>query len=412
MSRSKRIGSLAGAAVVAVSLVALYGLRSAAPPPAPAPGAATVAAPALPATPTPAPVPAAPTPTVYRWETFTEADGLPSYKGLAVAVDGERVWIGTNEGLALYEDGAFTTYTKADGLGHDVVINLRLDATTGDLWIATAAGLTRYSAGKFETFTQLNSGLQNDMVYCVEVDGPHVWAATAAGISRLDTRSGQWDIWNETNAPMHEPWTYGVTAGPEHVYVGAWGGGLLEYDKATGHWKDYVDPDGEMEIDVFPDDGIVHDIVSFVDEEEGRVWVATYFGLSLFDGTRWKGYFEENSGLAGNFINFVKARGPVGWLGTDRGLSSFDGTHWRTYTRTPDGRGRVVVTDGAGSVLRTVDTATGPAHDYVLGIDFQGEDIWISTENGISRGTPDRAADGRLGLSTLAGGFTDSPRQP
>ena len=413
MSRTRRIGSVAGAVTIAVALLAIQSTRGAEPAPAaPAAGTAIVATPAAPA-PAPAPTPSSvSTPTVYRWETLTEADGLPSYKGMAVAVDGDRVWIGTDEGLVRYEGGELTTYTRADGLGHDVVINLRLDPVTGDLWIATVAGLTRYSAGKFETFTQLNSGLQNDMVYCVEVDGPHVWAATAAGISRLDTRTGQWDIWNETNAPMHEPWTYGVTAGPEHVYVGAWGGGLLEYDKATGHWKDYVDPDHEMEIDVFPDDGIVHDIVSFVDEEAGRVWVATYFGLSLFDGTRWKGYFEENSGLAGNFINFVKARGPVGWLGTDRGLSSFDGTHWRTYTRTEDGRGRVVITDVDGNVLRTVDTATGPANDYVLGIDFQGEDIWISTEHGISRGTPDRAADGRLGLSTLAGGLTGSPRQP
>ena len=336
--------------------------------------------------------PPAATATVYRWTTYTEDDGLPSYKGLAVTVDGDRVWIGTDRGLVRMEDGEVTTYTAADGLAHDVVINMALDPATGDLWIGTVAGLTRYSAGKFETFTQLNSGLQNDMVYCVEVDGPHVWAATAAGVSRYDTRTDQWSIWNETNAPMHEPWTYGVTTSASHVYVGAWGGGLLEYDKDTGVWKDYVDPDHEMEIDVFPDDGIVHDIVSFIDHDRGTVWVGTYFGLSVFDGTRWKGYFEKDSGLASDFINFVAARNGVGWIGTDRGLSSFDGERWRTYTRTEEG-GLVVVTDAEGNVLQRIETATGPAHDYVLGIDFQGEDIWISTENGVSRGTPDRAAD-------------------
>jgi ligand-binding sensor domain-containing protein len=343
----------------------------------------------------------APTPTVYRWETFTEADGLPSHKGLAVAVDGDRVWIGTDKGLVRLEDGKLETFTTDDGLAHDVVINLKVDEATGDLWIATVAGLTRYSAGKFRTFTQLDSGLQNDMVYCVEVDGPHVWAATAAGISRYDTRTDQWDIWNETNAPMHEPWTYGVTAGPEHVFVGAWGGGLLEYDKTAGRWKDYVDPDHEMELDVFPDDGIVHDIVSFVDYEDGRVWVATYFGLSVFDGTRWKGYFEENSGLVGNFINVVRARGAVGWMGTDRGISSFDGALWRTYTRADDGTGLVVISDAEGTVLERIATPTAPAHNYVLGIDFQGEDIWISTEDGISRGTPDPAEDEQHDVVTV-----------
>ena len=348
------------------------------------------------------------TPTIYRWETFTEEDGLPSYKALSIAVDGDRVWIGTKKGLTRLEDGEFTTFTTRDGLPHDVVMNLKVDESTGDLWIATVAGLAHYSAGKFRTYTQLNSGLQNDMVYCVEVDGPYVWAATAAGVSRVDTRTNRWDIWNETNAPMHEPWTYGVVAGPEHVYVGAWGGGLLEYDKAAGHWKDYVDPDHEMEIDVFPDDGIVHDIVSFVDHADGRVWVATYFGLSVFDGTRWKGYFEENSGLVGNFINVVRARGAIGWIGTDRGLSTFDGEVWRTYTRAEDGTGRVVVTDLGGNVLRDIATPTAPAHNYVLGIAFQGDDIWISTEDGISRGTPDTAADRRHEIdSALAAGRTE-----
>lgn len=347
----------------------------------------------------PLPPDAGTTPTVYRWTTYTEADGLPSYKGLAIAVDGDRLWIGTDAGLVRFEGGAFTTYTRADGLAHDVVINLAVDEATGDLWVATIAGLTRYSAGKFDTFTQLDSGLQNDMVYCVEVDGPHVWAATAAGVSRYDTRTGQWSIWNETNAPMHEPWTYGVAAGPDHVYVAAWAGGLLEYDKATGRWKDYVDPDHEMEIDVFPDDGIVHDVVSFVDHDQGTVWVGTYFGLSLFDGARWKGYFEKDSGLAGDFINFVAARNGVGWIGTDRGLSSFDGRLWRTYTRTADGGGQVVVTDEDGTVLRRITTPTGPAHDYILGIAFQGDDVWISTEHGISRGTPERSADRRHDLA-------------
>ena len=42
-------------------------------------------------------------------------------------------------------------------------------------------GLSRYSAGRFDTFTQLNSGLPNDVVYGVAVQGDYVWVATAAG---------------------------------------------------------------------------------------------------------------------------------------------------------------------------------------------------------------------------------------
>lgn len=329
---------------------------------------------------------------VYTWHRFTTADGLPSNKVMAVHTDKDRVWIGTNEGLVLYENGKFRTFTEKDGMPHHVVIALEVDERTGDLWVGTVRGLSRFSAGRFENFDQLNSGLSNDMIYAVRVDGSEVWIATANGVSRFKPNTGQWSIFNETNAPMHEPWTYAIAPAGDLVYVGAWGGGVLEFNKKTEHWKDYVDPDGEMEIDLFPDDGVVHDIISSTDYADGTLWAATYFGLSLFDGTRWKGYFDHDSGLASNFINYVKANGPTGWLCTDKGLSSFDGAAWRTYTRTREGRGQILITDAKGQNRKTVSTSTGIAHNYVLGIDFQEDEIWLATEDGLSRGAPDRKA--------------------
>lgn len=336
-------------------------------------------------------------PAVFSWKHFTTKDGLPSDKVLSVKVDGKRVWLGTNAGLVLYENGTFRTYTTKDGLVHNAVVHLALDPRTGDLWIGTAGGLSRFSGGKFENFTQLSSGLLNDMIYAVAVDGDDVWAASAAGASRYNTRTKQWQIWNETNTPMHEPWTYAIGAdGGDLVYVGAWGSGVLEFNKKTGHWKDYMDPDGELELDVMKNDGPVHDITSFLDYEDGIVWQVTYFGASTFDGRTWKDYFMEDSGLIGNFCNVVNANGKVGWIGTDRGLSTFDfqTKTWRSYRRTPSGSGEIIVTDEYAKKKKVIPTATGPVHNYVLGIDFQGDKIWIGTEGGVSVGTPERAIAG------------------
>jgi ligand-binding sensor domain-containing protein len=45
----------------------------------------------------------------------------------------------------------------------------------------------------------------------------------------------------------------------------------------------------------------------------------------------------------------------------------------------------MTVRDAAGHVTAIrVDTA--PAHNYVLGIDFQGRDIWVATAKGLSHG--------------------------
>ncbi len=47
--------------------------------------------------------------------------------------------------------------------------------------------LSRWSGGKFETFNQFNSGMPNDLVYCVICDGKDVWVATGGGAGHYDT---------------------------------------------------------------------------------------------------------------------------------------------------------------------------------------------------------------------------------
>lgn len=383
MSKRVKVVSSAGTVMLALLALAVFGMKRA-PQPRPEPTPSATHTSQAPTPPKPAVVAE-----TYTWRSYTTKDGLPSEKVLAVLVDGPRVWMGTAYGLAVLQDGKIRTYTTKDGLVHNSIVSLALDRNTGDLWIGTAGGLSRFSAGRFETFNQFNSGLANDMIYGVFVDGSDVWATTASGVSRLNQRTGQWMTWNETNAPMHEPWTYAVAADGNLVYVGAWGAGVLEYHKDNAHWKEYTDPDGEMEIDLFPDDGPVHDITSSLDYEGGIVWQATYFGLGVFDGTRWKGYFTENSCLAGNFINFTNANGRIGWMGTENGLSAFDGKTWHTFRRLPSGQGETTVCGEHGENRRRVVSPTGPVHSYVHGIDFDGDKVWIATEAGVSVGTPE-----------------------
>jgi len=319
-----------------------------------------------------------------NWKTFTEKDGLPSNKIFCVRADGDRIWVGTNNGLCLYENETWKTYTVEDGLAHKGVLSIDVSELTGDVWIATLGGLNRFSAGKFETFTQFNSGLANDVIYSVICDGKDVWVATGGGAGHYDTYSEEWAIYTERNAPMHEPWTYSVCAGDNKIFIAAWGGGVIEYQKENGTFRDYVDPDGEMEIDLFPDDGVVHDITTAVSFANGVLWVATYFGMSRYDGTHWKGYFDHDSGLASNFINFVKASGDVAFICTDEGLSSFDGDQWITYKKTELGGEHLYYKDGETS---SKFASTGIAHNFTIGVDFQGDDIWVATSYGLSKGS-------------------------
>lgn len=325
----------------------------------------------------------------FRWENFTTANGLPDNHVFNVCVEGNRVWAGTENGLAMYENGKWRVYGTKDGLAHRAVLWVDADRRTGDVWAATLGGLSRLTAGRFDNYTQLNSGLPNDVVYGVAAQGDFVWVATAAGGGRLRRSTGEWNLFNERNTPMYEIWTYAISVASDKVYYAVWGGGVLEYDVKAGRWKDYNDPDGETELVLYKDQGLIHEIttsVSYV-EKDKMLWVATYFGASRYDGRNWKNFLQKDSGLPSNFLNQVKAvDGNRAWFSTDKGLAYYDGSNWAVYRPALDtSKPEMLVRDAAGKMTR-VATDTAPAHNYVLGVDFQGEDIWVATAKGLSHG--------------------------
>jgi ligand-binding sensor domain-containing protein len=330
---------------------------------------------------------------IFRWQNFTTADGLSDNHVYCVLVDGSRVWAGTDNGLGLYENGKWTVFrpnadTKEHSLAHQAVLSLALDKNTGDVWAGTMGGLSRISAGRIDTYTQLNSGLSNDIVYGVGVQGDYVWTATAAGASRLNTRTGQWSLYNATNTPMYEIWTYAVNPTEDKVYYAVWGGGVLEYDQKTERWKDYNDPDGETEMVVMKDQGLIHEITTSVSYVDKILWVATYFGASRYDGRYWHNFLAKDSGLPSNFLSQIKAvDANRAWFSTDKGLAYYDGTNWAVYRPTLDShKPEMYVTDVAGKLLKKVPVQTAPSHNYILGVDFQGDDIWVATAHGLSHG--------------------------
>jgi ligand-binding sensor domain-containing protein len=324
-------------------------------------------------------------PVYGHWRNFTTKDGLLSDHAYTVRIVGDSVLVGTHEGLAVYSNGKWRNYTKKDGLAHNGVVSIDYSKLTGDIWIGTLGGLNRWSAGKFETYNQFNSGMPNDLVYCVYCDGKDVWVATGGGAGHYDTYTKEWEIFTEQNAPMHEPWTYGVSTGDGKVFIAAWGGGVIEYNMKTKHFRDYTDPDGFMEIDLQPDDGVVHDITTATAYSDSILWVSTYFGMSRYDGKNWKGYFDHDSGLASNFINFMRAEGPKVFVCSDNGLSSTDGTTWVTYKKDDNSEnGKAIITNG--NEKKEIPLSPSISHNFIIGVDAQDDVLWVATAKGVSRG--------------------------
>jgi ligand-binding sensor domain-containing protein len=330
-------------------------------------------------------------PYVYtRWKHFTVEDGLPNDHIFAVKVVGPKVWIGTEGGLACLDKrtGKIRSWKEKDGLPWKVVSSLDFNPKTGELWIGLfGGGLARFSGGRFDHFHQLNSGLVNDVVYGVAVENDNVWAATTAGASRYDTIRKTWTIYTEKNAPMEEIWNYAVSYDAGKVFLGVWGSGVLEFDVATERWKDYLDPDGEMEIDLYRDDGIVHVITTGTSHVDGILWITTYFGMSRYDGRHWRGIYAHETGLPSDFGNAVRGRSAdEAWFATDKGLgvlAHFPSDTWVTYTRDGAAPAGTAVIQRGTRVLKTIHLPVCIPHNYVLWVEMDGNDAWVGTSKGL-----------------------------
>jgi len=95
----------------------------------------------------------------------------------------------------------------------------------------------------------------------------------------------------------------------------------------------------------------------------------------------------KDSGLPSNFINAIKGVDDKrAWFGTDKGLAYYDGVNWAVYRSSlKDGKPEMTVRDAAGNIT-PIAVMTAPAHNYVLGVDFEGDDIWVATAKGLSHG--------------------------
>lgn len=335
-------------------------------------------------------------PFVYtKWEQFTTKEGLPNDHIFALKADSTRdcVWIGTENGLACFDKKTrkIRTWNEKEGLPWKVVTGIEVDPKTGDVWLGLfGGGLARFSAGRFDHFHQLNSGLVNDVVYAVALEGDHVWCATTAGASRYNTKTDHWDIFTERNAPMEEIWNYSVSANDGKVHLAVWGSGVLEFDTKSENWKIYLDPDGEMEIDLYRDDGNVHVITTGANYVEKVLWISSYFGCARYDGRHWRGYFDHDCGLPSNFNNNIKARSAQEcWFAGDKGAGACmdaETDTWVAYTS--DGKnhsGKAVVTRGH-DLIKVVNTGYNVPQNFIISIDFDGPDVWIGTSKGLGRG--------------------------
>lgn len=196
-------------------------------------------------------------------------------------------------------------------------------------------------------FTNFETGAN---VKSLAFEGPFLWLGLANGIIRYDTRTqDQYRIFTtRSTRGLLAKGIYKVAVGPKRrKWIGTYGGGLSRYDDVS--WQTFTPyGGGKITYDeawtIYPagtglGDLWVYDILF---DDDGTAWIATWKGVSHYDGVSFKTYTEE-AGLLDKWVYAIaKDQDGLLWFGTEGGLNSFDGKNWKGYTH-QDGLGAKIL---------------------------------------------------------------------
>jgi len=111
--------------------------------------------------------------------------------------------------------------------------------------------------------------------------------------------------------------------------------------------------------------------------------------MCRYDGRHWRGFYAHETGLPSDFGNAVRGRSAnEAWFSTDKGLgvlADFSTDTWVTYTMNPKTHaGKAVISRGS-QLLKAVAMKQCLPHNYVLWVEFDGNDAWVGTSKGLAR---------------------------
>lgn len=304
------------------------------------------------------------------------------------------LWIGTfGGGLSHYQDGRFTTYTRADGLAGDFVTSLE-QCGNGDVWIGTDTGLSRRSRGELSSYSR-KDGLPTDRVTALYCDAEGVlWIGTSQGLSSF--AEGRF-----TNTPLGFQGETRVTAivpdGGKGLWLGRFPGGVTHFESgAVTHYG--------------REEGLTHESVGDLwRDRHGTLWIATGDGLCRLRDDKISCYQPRLD--SGRLFRPAALQALVS-LAEDRQGNLWVGSVHHGLTRVKDsvfehyGEQDGIPGDGAHAVVETRDGAVWVGGLAGL-VRFEGEKATVFTmENGLTNNsirTLHEDKDGTLWIGTAAG---------
>ena len=268
----------------------------------------------------------------------------------AVCVDDlSQLWVGTR-GRGLVVDGR--RYRHVDGdprsLSSDKVFGMLKDRS-GDMWIGTFGGGVNLALkdGKggyvFKSFFNDSYSRRHVRALCLDAAG-YLWVGSSNGVvvfnpEELKANPSRYMSFNSLNHKLRSNECRSIKVDSKgRVYVAETGAGFSVCEP-----KDY----SALEFTHYgPNDGLVSGLVQgFVEDEYGRMWITTEYGISCFDPR------------SGEFCNFMFSNNMQGNVCLDNSAARLDD-------------GRLLVGTNAGMLVINPDEVSAKAQNRVKDVVF------------------------------------------
>ncbi len=225
--------------------------------------------------------------------------------------DRGNIWIGRIQGgVSIFDGKEIKTYGQEDGLNHRTIRSIQKDHK-GDMWIGTEVGLNVFQDGQFKDFSEKYDLRDNSVYAILEDSNCDLWFA-CSNDNQNNSKGGIRYLKNDTlysftideGLPSNKIYSI-FEDSKAQIWIGTLQG-ISQYK------------DGQF-INYDKTDGICGNKVIAIEEDQwGGLWFGTSNGLNYYNGESFKCF--GNKYLTSSVIYLLKAQKNHLLIGTSNGL--------------------------------------------------------------------------------------------
>jgi hypothetical protein len=224
------------------------------------------------------------------WQTI-ELEGYNSPE-TAICDQQGRIWVAHYKGVSYWEGQNWITYPSTDLAFGEAANDLVRDIAVtldGKVWVLTANSVAVLENDDWTIFQEGNGFAKKHFFQNITVDGGgNPWVAHSSGLMHHD---GIGWILNE-NSDLSSPQALRIDVDGS-ILIGTLTKGMFIFN--TGNWL----------VDNQSANLSSNTINAIATDSQGRLWVATEWGLDIYNGSTWRAFRMDNADLLDNDITAV-----------------------------------------------------------------------------------------------------------